>query len=215
MPIFFQNIICTHTRIGVWQIEEPTETLYDSLMLNNAERAYFKTIHIPSRQKEWLSARVMLKNLLQTDEFVELGTQESGKPVFVHHPSHFSLSHTEGYAAAIISDTPTGIDIEHIKPKIERIRTKFLSTRENEFINPKNTIEHLTMAWAAKETLFKWYGLGNVDFKERLILSPFKITDKTITAKVDFPNIQNPITLGVHWLTDTFVMVYFLKITNN
>ena len=47
--------------------------------------------------------------------------------------------------------------------KIGRLQDKFLSVTEQELT--RNDIQKITLTWAAKEAVFKYYGLGSVDFK--------------------------------------------------
>jgi len=77
-----------------------------------------------------------------------------------------------------------GIDIELLTPKIERLKHKFVSADELQFFNEdyqqfleqfgmkrKMEREFLTMIWSAKETIFKWYGVGQIDFREHMQLN--------------------------------------------
>lgn len=51
---------------------------------------------------------------------------------------------------------------------------KFLSAREHELfhlIEPdRNRIPFATLLWSAKESIFKWYGNGGVDFRKHIQL---------------------------------------------
>lgn len=52
---------------------------------------------------------------------------EDGKPYFPEaRETHFSLSHTEGYAVCAIGDAPCGIDIEAERTIPARIRRRYL-----------------------------------------------------------------------------------------
>ena len=53
------------------------------------------------------------KGLREQDMVYEIG--ELGKPTFADHASlHFSLAHSAGMAVGALSDTPIGIDVEHL-----------------------------------------------------------------------------------------------------
>ena len=53
----------------------------------------------------------------------EIAAGAQGKPHFPDWPAvHFNLSHTAGAAAAALSDTPVGVDIERIRP-VSGVRT--------------------------------------------------------------------------------------------
>ena len=40
----------------------------------------------------------------------------------------------------------------------------------NSYLDYRSPLEFLTVMWSAKEALFKWYSLGEVDFKEHMQL---------------------------------------------
>jgi phosphopantetheinyl transferase len=83
-----------------------------------------------------------------------------------------------------------GIDIEIPSTKIERIRHKFLNAGEISKFDPelsgRNSIletldsELLTILWSTKEAVFKWYGAGNVDFRQHIQLQKTNQGDDTI-----------------------------------
>jgi 4'-phosphopantetheinyl transferase len=76
--------------------------------------------------------------------------------------------------AAIVSKKSTvGIDIEAIQQKIEKVSHKFLSPDERAFMDLHHNLAHKTVCWSAKEAVYKWYGLGSIDFKEHIHLEPF------------------------------------------
>jgi phosphopantetheinyl transferase (holo-ACP synthase) len=77
-----------------------------------------------------------------------------------------------------------GVDIELITPRINRVAEKFLNEGEMHFFNEDYVLfleqwgmkgrmqqEFLTLIWSAKEALFKWYGLGELDFKRHMQLT--------------------------------------------
>ncbi len=91
---------------------------------------------------------------------------------------HFSISHCGDYAAAIVSTYErVGIDIEIPGPTVEKIAHKFLHPEEQALLNSSSgdifnrkldSQQALTLFWSGKEAMFKWWGLGNVDFSEML-----------------------------------------------
>ncbi len=99
---------------------------------------------------------------------------DTRKPFLPGEAFHFSISHCGDYAAAIVSkDKRVGIDIEIPVDKILRIKDKFLSPveKENFSVESLNADKKmLTLLWSCKESVFKWYGEGNVDFSEHIQL---------------------------------------------
>ena len=66
-----------------------------------------------------------------------------------------------------------GVDVEKASPTIEKIRNKFLSEQETAIAfegieKSGHRLRQLTLFWSAKESIFKWYSLGQVNFKEHI-----------------------------------------------
>ena len=125
-----------------------------------------------SRKQQWLASRVLLRELAHND--AEIIYDEHNKPFVQDSKMSISLSHSYGLVALIIDlEKETGIDIELVKPKIERIADKFMSDEEMLHLDKKNRIEALYVHWCAKEALYKLYGKKELIFKEDLPVSPF------------------------------------------
>lgn len=61
----------------------------------------------------------------------DVARSAAGKPYFPSYPTVcFSLSHTEGAAAAAVSDAPVGVDIQRVRPLSDRARRRAPSTAE-------------------------------------------------------------------------------------
>src|SRR5687767_6865546 len=105
---------------------------------------------------------------------------DTRKPFLPEEQYHFSISHCGDYAAAIVSrDKRVGIDIEIPVEKIGKIMHKFLSSKEHGEFNliagaetgeALENFDEPTLLWSAKETVFKWYGSGGVDFRREIHL---------------------------------------------
>ena len=80
-------------------------------------------------------------------------------------------------AAVVLSNEfPVGIDIEKINPRVLRIKNKFLHADEIQSVSgldEQSLISRLTLYWSIKETVYKWWGKGGVDF-----VKDIKIEDK-------------------------------------
>lgn len=203
MPVILHKPFDDASVLAVWEITETAEELQAALQFNEAEWAYLNTIKNEGRRLSWLGSRVLLRHLLNTSDFIHLHADEQGKPFLQHSPYHISLSHSGKYAAVMISKKgPVGVDIELMGEKIKRIASKFLTESELSFIDPDRELEHLYACWCAKEALFKWYGKGNLPFKESLVLKPFSLQDGRIQAKIILPGFEKDLTLGFERLSE-------------
>jgi phosphopantetheinyl transferase len=119
---------------------------------------------------------------------------------------HFSISHCGDYAAAIVSrDKRVGIDIEIPGEKALRVKDKFLNEEEKKNFLGDDPIRTVTLLWCAKEAVFKWYGLGNVDFRNHILLK--KNEDSTGTITGHFILTDEPLHIRYHFF-DHLVMTW-------
>jgi phosphopantetheinyl transferase len=124
--------------------------------------------------------------LLKPDEF-PVEYDSSGKPYLAGSELHISVTHTDDLAAIIISrHARVGIDIERIRPRIEKVRDKFISQDEAVLIGKERELEQLTLAWCAKEALYKLYGLRNLDFRENICVEVPASAGTTFKAGIRF-----------------------------
>lgn len=177
MPLFHQQHINNTTRLAIWKIEEQ-ESFFD---INIPLR---REITHPHKRLQHLAGRYLLP--LQFFDFPnhEIEIADTRKPFLPGEQYHFSISHCADFAAAIVSSHyRVGIDVETINPKVQQIKHKFLHPVELEFVhaNPAHMqLKMLSIAWSAKEAMYKWYGLGQVDFSEMMRLEPFKFSNEGI-----------------------------------
>jgi phosphopantetheine--protein transferase-like protein len=174
MAIAYKKQIDNDTEFAIWKIEEKADDLYNQLQLNEQEKAYVEQLSHGKRNLHWLGTRVLLRKMLDTDEYIDCQVDAHGKPYLVDLPYHISLSHSFDYAAVMISKKqPVGIDIEQIKEKVERIAHKFMRPAEMAFIDGQNKIQQLYVCWCAKEAVYKCYGQKEVSFADNILLEPF------------------------------------------
>ena len=177
MPIFFQHQINDTTRLGIWKIEE-TEEFFKGNVPQHRDVTH------PHKRLQHLAGRFLLQFLFPDFPYALIRIADTRKPFLPDEQFHFSISHCGDYAAAIVSkERRVGIDVEIPAEKIERIKDKFLSKEEKEIINIQYSIiniQLLTLLWSAKESVFKWYGDGGVDFKENILLRNQHESNETI-----------------------------------
>lgn len=143
-------------------------------------------------------------------DYCTIEYDDKGKPYLKNDTRHISLTHSHDKLALIVNEMEaTGIDIELIRNKVLNIRHKFLS--EKDLSEAGNDPEKLLIYWAAKETLYKIYGLKEVDFIKHLFIEPFvKNLSGTIIGHIHLENFHASYELN-YKLIDNYVLVYALK----
>jgi phosphopantetheinyl transferase len=191
MPIVWSQNLAEKGKIAIWEISETDQELYNMLQLDEKEEQHFQTLS-KARQKQWLGSRVLLRTLLQTEEHIELIIDEHRKPFLNNFPFEIAISHANHLAAVIIYEgKKVGVDIEKISERILKIKNKFLSSEELNFIAAANELEQLHVCWGVKESLFKLYGKGSLPFIDGIKIAAFEY-DKTVevAANIAIPAYQ-------------------------
>lgn len=179
MGIAYRKKVDDDTEIALWKIEENAEELYQQLQLHEEEHSFLQKLSSSKRYLHWLGTRVLLRKMLNTEEYIDCRADEHGKPYLTTIPYHISFSHSFDYAAVMISkNKPVGIDIEKIEQKVERIARKFMRPEELDFIQPKDKIGQLYACWCAKEAVYKCYGRKEVSFLNNIFLQGFDYREK-------------------------------------
>ena len=169
MPIAFEESISPGLTFLLWKIEETEEELLDNLELDSAEYEDFNAQKVPAKRLEWLGARNALKVLLNEHGQFFHYKDEFGKPHLRDSSIGVSISHARGFGGAVINlQGPVGLDIEWVRPQINRIAKKFTNLPEAHWANGDGT--KLTQIWAAKEALYKLHGRTQLAFAEQLLL---------------------------------------------
>ncbi|MDR3062007.1 MAG: 4'-phosphopantetheinyl transferase superfamily protein [Dysgonamonadaceae bacterium] len=157
---------------GVRNIAGTPEELLSELEKKELYRPVLRQMKLEKRKMEWLSVRLLLKELLGEEKEVEY--DNAGKPFLKDRSFHIGISHTAGYVAVILNpNRPVGIDIEQVAEQVVRLRKRFLSEKEQRHISKEKELIHLLLHWSAKETMFKALGEEEVIFKEQLHINPF------------------------------------------
>ena len=151
--------------ISIWEINESLDEIKSHF--KNQELHNFKS---RKRQLEFLCTRLLLKEI---NPELKIEYNKFGAPELNNH-NYVSISHTNKLSCAIISNDKTGIDIELISGKAFKIRNRFLSKKDNVELNNKE----VTLAWSAKECMFKWFQKGDINFKKDIEIRSIKYAPK-------------------------------------
>jgi enterobactin synthetase component D len=175
--------IDSSSALAIKIIESQEEEALDFLSFR--EKLSYANISHPEKRKEWATARMAMRDALKVLHVPYPGffKDEHGKSQVMNGTGFVSLSHTEGLAGAIFHrDTPVGIDMDFIREKILKIGFRFLDKTEIDFLE-KDPL-HYTMAWSAKESIFKCQGKRGVSFRDNILLEPFSSDASIIRGKV-------------------------------
>ena len=83
------------------------------------------------KRLQHLAGRYLLQHLFPDFPYELIQIADTRKPFLFNEAYHFSISHCNDYAAALVSRRRrVGVDIELVTPTIEKIQHKFLSDEE-------------------------------------------------------------------------------------
>ncbi|MEK6616384.1 MAG: 4'-phosphopantetheinyl transferase superfamily protein [Bacteroidota bacterium] len=166
-------------KLGIWHITESVDELLKMKFFSKEDVSQLNSFSYEHRKKEWLVSRILAEKLTGEKD-TQIIYDEHGKPCLENSTLHISLSHSHNLLAVIIDKQETGIDIELIKPKVIRIKEKFMNEAELNSLQKENQEEQLTIYWCAKESLYKLYGKKELVFKKHLLIEPFQYSEKGI-----------------------------------
>lgn len=200
MPLVYQQNINATTKIAVWHIAEPEAFFLGSVSLQ-------RNITHPHKRLQHLAGRLLLKELYPDFPYELIRIADTRKPFLENEAYHFSISHCGDYAAVIVStDHRVGVDIELVNDKVEKVKHKFLSEEEQLVINDvvkinpgMNASFFVTLSWSIKESMFKWYGTGAVDFINHMEIKKIELIDNIGIAHCRMTR-EGIIELPVHFL---------------
>ncbi|MBS1753913.1 MAG: 4'-phosphopantetheinyl transferase superfamily protein [Ferruginibacter sp.] len=199
MPLVYQQNINATTKIGVWNITENEEFFLKKVPLK-------REIHHWHKRLQHLAGRLLLKEMHPGFPLSLIKIADTKKPYLENEPYHFSISHCGNFAAVVVSTTHrVGVDVELLSPKIERLQQKFMNEEELPVLYrqcPMPVMQSLTLYWSVKESVFKWWSIGEVDFKKDIVL-------KSING-----NPQQGI-VECHFKNKYQLEVYYIFISNN
>jgi 4'-phosphopantetheinyl transferase len=207
MPLLVDKQIGRNSRLVLWEITESSEELLRLIALPANDRSLQANALL---KKQRISTRILLKHL--SPDFPEnLVYDSGGKPYLRHTGEAISISHSGNLAGILLSsNSHTGLDIELIRDKIERIAVRFMSETELNAIDSRYRTLQLTTCWCAKEALYKFYGKKELLFREHLLLEPFTPGESgTLTGRIRTPELNCELTLGFEKIGN-YMLVYVI-----
>lgn len=201
--------------MGVWTIAEDEGWYFNHHLLTRRVQERIDGYKSVQRKLQGVAVRILIKELLPDEENVAIDYDKKSKPFFVAASYKLSISHSGDMVAVLISKKgEVGVDIEKRSEKIERISGKFMNTAEkikfDGLIGAERT-KYLHILWGAKESMFKLYGKGSLDFKRHLKVQHFQLTEDG-HFKGSIEKEQKPIQIeGFYSNVGKFVLVYVLE----
>lgn len=185
--------------LGLWQMDETVDDFFDQYpWLGKYRTQLNERYKNDGRKKEFLAIRALLREMLG-DKTGELTHNEAGKPMLKGY--HVSVSHTQGFAALIVSKTKeVGVDVEYISDRVKRIASKFMRKDEK-----ASDVDSLLVHWCAKETVYKIFSEQNLQYEEMRV-KPFNAMSDWMC---EVENLKSGKKVGVDFeLTMEFVLTY-------
>ena len=189
--IFHKKILNTH--IYVWKMTSSYEDQIKNPLLNSTELISAKELKNEKRKKEFLSSRIALKKIFNKE--LELKHHKSGKP-FIEESEHLSISHSSNFLALAFGEENIGIDIEKPQNRMVKLMPKILSEIEFMEFKKEPSIDLACKLWGAKESILKYIGDKNLNYKEDIKVENIQLGVATylkVNFKVEFEKIENMI----------------------
>lgn len=181
MPIFFQQPPGGGLQLAIWEITEEAPYFLDRGVPPGP------ATH-PQKALQHLAGRYLLQHLVPRFPLPLIRIADSRKPFLEGAGFDFSVSHWGRFAGALIGEgLRVGLDLEGVGEKVDRIRGKFVSPDDEAVLRPLGLggSASAALVWSGKEALFKWYGLGGVDFRRDLRLLAVGRQDGALTCSYE------------------------------
>ena len=192
MPQIFSTSIHSSGNLLLWQTEEESDWFKEQLNLVPSLWVEYESLVNDSIRHRWLASRYAVQQVSRQSP-LEVIKDQSGRPYLGVERKSLSLSHCEGFVAAIHSDISVGIDVERISSRVQKIKNYFMRDEELDLLGIDN--ESLILAWSAKESIYKWLGEKHLGYKSQLCIRSIDFMDQAIEIKINTKghNLQQPV----------------------
>jgi 4'-phosphopantetheinyl transferase len=182
------QIIMGNTRVAVGH--HLGKHQYMDEHLTNDEKAIIDPLS-PRKRTEWLASRELLFKISNLPDRPECVYDEFGKPELKGSDQHISISHSELWCAAMISDRLCGVDVQLYSNTVQRIAGRFL-TEEDVAVAKKaaHPLQQLHLLWGVKECLYKAYGKRKLGFRENIIITHLDPIQHNGRAEIYFEGVH-------------------------
>ena len=145
----------------------------------------------PRKRSEWMASRELLYKIAGFPNRVQCLYDDFGKPYLKGVDKHISVSHSELWCAAMISDTPCGIDVQTYSDTARRIADRFLSPDDSNIVHHSNNpLLYYHLYWGAKECMYKAYGKRKLGFREHIFITSINEENGTGLGEIRYEGIH-------------------------
>lgn len=204
MPLVYQHIINEHEKLAVWKITESSSFFAEKTGL-------ITNISHPHKMLQFMAGRYLLKLLAPNLDLHSLVISTSGKPMDSSGELHFSISHCKDFVAVCVCrKNAVGIDIQFPEKKLEILHPKFLSELDRKVLAtmPVQNLTQLCFGWSVKESLFKWYGKGEVNFIKHLHIEQMRCVENEYHFFCRFSKEEEQYVMVKGFVIDNHVLTY-------
>ena len=198
MPIFSLDTE-PFDKLSIWNIEEDCDYFFHKLELDKTTQSSLNQRFTNSLSlRQFLASRYLI--VLQTGHhFLDIEKDAKGKirPI---DGQHISISHSGNWACLSKSRKRNGIDIQIAKPSLSRIAKRFIKPSIlTKYMVHSESDDLIYFDWGIKESIFKAYGQGGINYQKDIELDLTK---------------DKPMISTLHKEHSKSYQIYYLKTAN-
>jgi 4'-phosphopantetheinyl transferase len=182
MPQIFSTNLHPSGNLLLWKVEEESDWFKEQLDLVPDLWVEYDSLVNDSIRHRWLASRFAVQQVAQQSP-LDVIKDQSGRPFLGVERKPLSLSHCEGFVAAIHSDVSVGIDVERISSRVQKIKNYFMRDEELDLLGEEN--EALILAWSAKESIYKWLGEKHLGYKSQLCIRSIDFMGQAMQIEIN------------------------------
>lgn len=182
MPQIFSTSLHPSGNLLLWQSEEESDWFKEQLDLVRVLWVEYESLVNEAIRHRWLASRYAVQQVSQLSP-LEVIKDQSGRPYLGVERKPLSLSHCEGFVAAIHADVSVGIDVERISSRVQKIRNYFMRNEELDLLGEENAA--LILAWSAKESIYKWLGEKYLGYKSQLCIRSIDFMGQVMEIEIN------------------------------
>jgi 4'-phosphopantetheinyl transferase len=182
MPQIFSTSLHPSGNLLLWQAGEESDWFKEQLDLAPDLWVEYESLVNETIRHRWLASRYAVQLVSQLTP-LDVIKDQSGRPYLGVERRPLSLSHCEGFVAAIHGDVSVGIDVERISSRVQKIKNYFMRDEELDLLGVEN--ERLILAWSAKESIYKWFGEKHLGYKSQLCIRSIDFMGQAMEIEIN------------------------------